>query len=240
MSENKKKSTEEPKKVTDTGFHRLQSKWTLWNDKKMAKKENHNYDDYNRNLKKLGSFDTLEGFWRHYSWLKSPDDLPRDTDFYCFRNQHVPAWETFPTGGCWIVKVRKKNGVISRLWEELLFGAVGELFDNADVMGVSISVRVRDDNLSVWNKTSDPAINIAIGERIKDLLNLDESTTMHYQECQKAMEYGSSFRHAKAYVFAAAQHFTQEQPSFQQYTPATTTSDTTEAQAPEAEASASS
>lgn len=212
-----RKKTAEIKKITANGHHRLQSKWTFWADKKMATKSHQSFEDYNQNLSRLGSFDTLEGFWRHYSWLKSPDDLPRDTDFFCFRNQLVPAWETFPTGGCWIVRVRKKNGVISRLWEELLFGAVGELFDNSDIVGVTLSVRTRDDNLTVWNKTADNANKIVIGEKLKDILNLDESTTMHYQEFKKAIECGSSFRGSKPYVFAAAQNFTNEQPSFEQY-----------------------
>jgi len=33
---------------------------------------------------------------------------------------------------------------------------------------------------------------------------LDESTTLHYQEFKAAMQFNSSFRNARAYVFAAA------------------------------------
>jgi len=197
--------------------NRLLTSWTLWADKKMTTKiannHNNNFDEYSQNLKNLGTFETVEGFWRHYAWLKSPDELPRDTDYFCFRNQSVPAWETFPHGGCWIVKVRKKNGVISRLWEELLFAAVGELFDTPDVVGVTLSVRTRDDNLSIWNKTSNSDVKIMIGEKLKDILHLDESTTLHYQDFKDAMKYGSSFRQAKPYVFAAAPPVTQNFPA---------------------------
>jgi hypothetical protein len=59
--------------------------------------------------------------------------------------------QTFPNGGSWIIKVRKKNGLIARLWEELvthlqllerftyfalqLFACVGELFEEPDICG---------------------------------------------------------------------------------------------------------
>ena len=44
-----------------------------------------------------------------------------------------------------------------------LFAAVGELFDTPDVVGVTLSVRTRDDNLSIWNKTSNSDVKIMIG-----------------------------------------------------------------------------
>jgi translation initiation factor 4E len=200
-------SKDEPELVMKTS-HRLHTPWTLWAKDPQPKTgvKSANVEDFTQNLKTLGKFDTLEGFWRHYSWLKSPDDLAKDSDLFCFRNSLVPAWETFPAGGAWIIKVRKRNGVISRLWEELLFAAIGELFDCPDVMGVSLCVRTRDDNLSVWNRASNPETKILIGEKLKELLHLDESTTLLYQEFKKAIEYGSSFRNAKAYVFAASNY----------------------------------
>ena len=38
-----------------------------------------------------------------------------------------PWCQTFPKGGCWIIKVKKRNGVIGRMWEDLLFACIGEV-----------------------------------------------------------------------------------------------------------------
>ena len=50
--------TKEGKKNT------LLTPWTLWTDKKMTTKSTHKFEDYNQNLRNLGTFDTVEGFWR--------------------------------------------------------------------------------------------------------------------------------------------------------------------------------
>ena len=122
-----------------------------------------------------------------------------------FRKNLVPAWETFPKGGAWIIKVRKKNGVIGRLWEELLFACVGELFEEPDVVGVVLSSRSSQDLLSVWNSdNTNGDVRFRIGDRLRDILNLDESTQVEYKSFQSAISDGSSFRNAATYVYAAA------------------------------------
>ena len=133
--------------------------------------------------------------------MQQPDQIPRDHNLYLFRDDHIPAWESFPNGSSWIIKVRKGNGVISRLWEELCFACVGEWFEDPDVVGVTLATRAKDDNISVWLKSS---LNTKVGEKLKDLLNLDESTIMHYQSFAKAQEVGSSFRGAQEFAYAPA------------------------------------
>lgn len=112
-----------PRSVSE---HKLDTPWTFHFDKKLPKPAD--YANYASNLQKIGKFDTLEGFWRHYSHLKSPDKIPNGHNLFMFRHDYTPAWETFPKGGTWIIKVRKKNGVISRLWEELVCGFADALF----------------------------------------------------------------------------------------------------------------
>lgn len=50
---------------------------------------------------KLGTFNTAESFWRHFAFLQSPEQLPRDHDLFLMRQQFIPAWESFPGGGSW-------------------------------------------------------------------------------------------------------------------------------------------
>jgi len=185
------------------GEHRLETPWTLYYDRKLQNKAG-DFKDFEANLIKIGSFNTLEGFWRYYSFLQNPNDIPKDHNIFMFRHSYVPAWETFPNGGNWIIKVRKKNGLIARLWEELAFACVGELFEEPDICGITLSVRSREDLLSVWNRdNSKPDVRFHIGERLKEILNLDESTQVEYKYFRNAIRDGSSFRNAKPYVYAA-------------------------------------
>jgi len=183
--------------------HSLETPWTFYFDKKLAK-ATIDYNDFQQNLHKLGSVNTLEQFWRMYCYLASPELIPKDCDLFLFRSSYVPAWESFPNGGCWIIKVRKRNGVINRLWEELLFATIGEQFDEPDLVGIELSTRGREDVLSVWNRdNANINIRFRIGERLKEILNLDESTQVEYKYFSHSLRDGSTFRNAKAYVYAA-------------------------------------
>lgn len=200
IEEAKDKGAKDQSKMDE---HKLETPWTFHFDKKLPKPTD--FKNYASNLQKLGKFDTLEGFWRHYSYLKSPDAIPTGHNLFMFRHSLTPAWETFPKGGTWIIKVRKKNGVISRLWEELLFACVGELFEEPDIVGVMLSSRTREDLLSVWNadNVKNPEVKFRIGEKLREILNLDESTQVEYKQFKVAMKDGSTFRAAKPYVYAA-------------------------------------
>jgi translation initiation factor 4E len=196
--------------------HKLQTTWTLYFDKKIkAKEKAHidgqapsspalnavNFDTFKHNMKNLGSFSSVEGFWEHFRWLQQPESLPKGMDCYLFRENLLPAWESFPNGGCWIVRVRKKNGVINRLWEEICFSIIAEQFGIADIVGVTLSTRGTYDNISIWNKTNDDAIKLAIGQKMKQVLNLDASTLMNYKAFNAALQDGSMFRNTQKYVF---------------------------------------
>jgi translation initiation factor 4E len=120
----------------------LETPWTLWYDKKLSREQlsaqqasGAGFTHYTQNLQKVGMFDTVQGFWHHYSYMQQPDAIPKDHNLYMFRGSATPAWETFPHGGCWILKVRKHNGVINRLWEELCFASIGEWWADQDVVG---------------------------------------------------------------------------------------------------------
>ena len=48
--------------VSDNQEHDLQTGWALWYDRKMPKKTD--AGTYQSNLRKIGSFSTVEEFWR--------------------------------------------------------------------------------------------------------------------------------------------------------------------------------
>ncbi len=192
--------TSTPSAEATPGSTPLQSEWSFWFDRKPASHTT-NYKEYQQSLVKLGSFTTMEDFWRHYSYIVNPDAIPKDYSLFLARDQVTPAWESYQNGGCWIIRVRKRNMLIDRLWEELCFACVGELFGHPDVVCVGVSTRNREDVLSVWTRTQ--THYLAIGDKLKEILNLDEQTQVDYKTFRNAIRDGSSFRNSTPYVFAA-------------------------------------
>jgi hypothetical protein len=100
----------------------------------------------------------------------------------------------------------KKNPILSKLWETLLFGTVGEHFEESDVVGCVLAIRPKEDILSIWNKDNDanPNVRFQIGERLKALLTLDDNSTIEYKDNQSSLRDKSSFRNARPYMFAVS------------------------------------
>ena len=101
----------------------------------------------------------------------------------------------------------KKNPILSKLWETLLFGTVGEHFEESDVVGCVLAIRPKEDILSIWNKDNEanPNVRFQIGEKLKSLLTLDDNSTIEYKDNQSSMRDKSSFRNARPYMFTSGQ-----------------------------------
>lgn len=51
--------------------------------------------EYRAGLRKLGSFSTVESFWKHYLYMKRPSHLENNVNLYLFRDgpNMAPMWE---------------------------------------------------------------------------------------------------------------------------------------------------
>ncbi|KAK8807181.1 hypothetical protein WA158_003940 [Blastocystis sp. Blastoise] len=196
--ENNTSADVKEEKVEKEGEHKLETSWSFWYDRKIMRGEQ---KEYKNNLKLLGTFDTIEDFWRYYVHLRRPSAMDKDMNYYLFRGTTLPAWESYPDGGCWILKVKKTSGVLGKLWQDLCFATIGEEFEEPNVVGVMLARRGKEDMVSVWN--SGNMSFSSIGERLKEILGLDPSTVIEYKMHQQSLIDGSTFRNAQAYVFAA-------------------------------------
>ena len=118
------------------------------------------------------------------------------------------------SGGCWILKIKKKHGggasVLGKMWQDMILATIGECFEEPDVVGVTISIRKMHDLISVWNADNrNDEIRFRIGEKMKEILDLEPETIIEYKSHAVSMQDMSTFRNAKAYVFAAASEPTQ-------------------------------
>ena len=66
-----------------TGENALQTPFSFWYNKKIARKTD--TQEFKNKLHKLTTFDTVEGFWRAYLYLKRPSALESNVNLYLFR-----------------------------------------------------------------------------------------------------------------------------------------------------------
>ena len=100
--------------------HRSQTPWTIHWYSKHDTFGTPNEQTYLSNIHKLGTFNSIESFWKHYSHLNRPSQIGNGYNIAIFRANLVPAWEAFENGGCWIIRVPKSESFLDRLWEELV------------------------------------------------------------------------------------------------------------------------
>eukprot|EP00295_Goniomonas_pacifica_P037226 CAMPEP_0175976820 /NCGR_PEP_ID=MMETSP0108-20121206/44732_1 /TAXON_ID=195067 ORGANISM="Goniomonas pacifica, Strain CCMP1869" /NCGR_SAMPLE_ID=MMETSP0108 /ASSEMBLY_ACC=CAM_ASM_000204 /LENGTH=214 /DNA_ID=CAMNT_0017306761 /DNA_START=17 /DNA_END=661 /DNA_ORIENTATION=- len=157
-------------------------------------------DNYEKNIRKIGSFFSAEQFWSYYNHLVRPNDLPVPSDYHLFKYGIKPMWEDDcnKLGGKWIVRLRK--GLASRYWEELILGIAGGQFDMDGVCGAVVSIRYQEDIISMWNSDArDREKNVRLRDTIKRVLSLPPSTILEYKAHNTAMKDNSSFRNTDRY-----------------------------------------
>lgn len=191
---------------TSENDHKLQTSWCFWYDKKTPYKQIDPVS-YRSKLVKLGSFNTVESFWKMYVHMKRPSSLELNVNLYLMRDgsNHAPLWENYPKGGCWILKIKKKVSgvsVLGKMWQDMVLAAIGEVFEEPNVVGISLCIRRNEDLISVWNSDSrNSDIKFNIGEKMKEILDLESDTVIEYKYHAESMQDMSTFRNARAYVF---------------------------------------
>uniref|UniRef100_A0A8C4QUH3 Eukaryotic translation initiation factor 4E type 2 n=1 Tax=Eptatretus burgeri TaxID=7764 RepID=A0A8C4QUH3_EPTBU len=170
------------KQVVAPEEHPLQYHYSLWFSRRTPGRQASS-QNYEQNIKCIGSFASVEHFWRYYSHIVRPSDLTGHSDFHLFKEGIKPMWEdeANKNGGKWIVRLRK--GLASRCWENLILAMLGEQFMvGEEICGAVVSIRFQEDIISIWNKTaSDHATTSRIRDTLRRVLNLPPNTVMEYK-----------------------------------------------------------
>jgi translation initiation factor 4E len=184
--------------------HQLESEWTFWFERRDNRTEDEakgmSQMDWEQKLQKIGTFNTLENFWSYYCHLQRPTQLPRLSSYHLFRGQTKPTWENYPEGGHWLITMKKTlddKTRLNRLWEQLMFALIGEEFEDPDVIGIVVQIRIKEDVLSVW--LADKAPKFRVGEKLKQILHLGPSTVIEYKNNKTSLKDHSGLRNAQAY-----------------------------------------
>lgn len=174
--------------------HPLQYPYCFWYSKRPPGRTDPS--SFEKNIKVVSTFVSVEQFWKAYSHMRRPGDLNGHCDIHLFKQGIKPLWEDKANmnGGKWIVRLRKH--FTSRCWENLIMAMVGEQFMVGDeICGAVVSVRFQEDIISIWNRTAgNQQVTSRIRDTLRRVLNLPPNVIMEYKKHNQSIRDRTSFR----------------------------------------------
>lgn len=166
----------------------LEDSWSFWFYK------NERTKSWKENVKFITSVDFVEDFWGVYNHIQLVSKVGVGCDYMFFKKDVPPMWEDPQNcdGGRWILNLDKKyhHHALDMYWLNTLLALIGDQFldEGPYVNGVWVNIRPKLDKIALWTKSAkNGEVQMKIGRRFKEILNLkDKDTVLFYEEHQAA------------------------------------------------------
>ncbi len=168
--------------------HKLNSEWTLWY---ASRKEKDRKIDYTDRLQAIGSFSSIEDFFKFYMYIKSASEIERNTDLALFKTNYKPLWESCPNSAMWFVRYKKheEQQDLDIKWEKLMFALLGEQFEEPNIIGALLSIRGKETIIEVWfNYNNNDGIKNRIFSNLNMLLDIDHTNFLYFKDNQISLK----------------------------------------------------
>jgi len=188
--------------------HPLEYEWTFWYDKRplAQKRVRGEQESYENNLRDIGTFGTVEDFWRYYNHMVKPSKIDNNSNYHLFKKGVKPMWEDSANvkGGKWVLTVKgdKSGDLADIIWENVVLSLVGETLDvDNELCGAVYSKRKGGDRIAVWNRNRENEDGIlGIGRKLKQFAGVDVSKIQtSYQNHEDSMKSGASYTNPSRY-----------------------------------------
>ncbi|KAL6073871.1 Translation initiation factor eIF4e [Balamuthia mandrillaris] len=185
--------------------HPLEFEWTFWYDKRRLLPKGGRVRGerqmFESNLQEIGTFGSVEDFWRYYNHMVKPSELENNANYHLFKQGVKPMWEdpANANGGKWIVQVKRSPQKTDQYWEDLVLAMIGETLEGGDeICGAVMSKRKAGDKIALWNRSSDEDKIMDLGRKLKLSLGIKEK--MIYQNHADSMRSGASYSNPDRYI----------------------------------------
>ena len=170
--------------MTDNQDHQNQTKlhqpFKFWFT--FFKKKEKQMDEFEDNLKEIGTISTAEEFWGIYQHMKRPTSLTRGCEFFLFKKDIKPMWECEANhkGGRFVL-VLKKHHNSNKIWEELLISFIMLETSDAHLNGVVLNVRSQEVHISIWTTYLSPDLYSKSINWLKASVDLPQDINIEYK-----------------------------------------------------------
>eukprot|EP00824_Muranothrix_gubernata_P004543 TRINITY_DN1576_c0_g1_i1.p1 TRINITY_DN1576_c0_g1~~TRINITY_DN1576_c0_g1_i1.p1 ORF type:complete len:727 (+),score=179.16 TRINITY_DN1576_c0_g1_i1:133-2181(+) len=180
--------------TTDMEAVTLENAWTFYFDEGPPK--GIKMQEFEKKMKALGSFNTVQDFWRFWNHVVDFEQLPARCNLRLFKHAIRPLWEDAANvqGGKFVIPCPKE--LTLKLWSEVVLLMIGEQLESADdICGVVLSVRPKMNTINIWNQSHLLMEDAdAITDQLHELLNLDIDLEITYQRHQGSIDFYKHFR----------------------------------------------
>lgn len=168
--------------------HPLHNKWVFW-----EQSSNPNQKTYGSGDREIFEFETVEDFWKYWSFVPKPSEVFTDTtqkkeiegrvigSFCVFKKGIKPEWEDPANrlGSEYFCRTIKSLEIADLIWENLVLGLIGETIDEENyICGCRIVNKPGNrfnTKVELWLSTRQTEVTDRIKVRLLDCLAEDST-----------------------------------------------------------------